>query len=55
MLKLIKKLSVFGTSKGVIIPREVLKIMGEPEYFSVEFDGKKLILIPIDLENKEVS
>ena len=35
-----------GTSKGIRIPAIILKELGNPDSFSVEFDETKLVLIP---------
>jgi len=50
---IIKSLVNFGNSKGLIIPKLFLKLLGEPDQFSIEIENNKIILTPINQCNKE--
>lgn len=45
---IIKALTNLGHSKGIIIPKVLLQIMGSPEKFILETEDKKIILTPIN-------
>lgn len=45
--------SISHCSKGILIDKSILKLMNNPKSFKFEFDGTKIILIPIKIEKKD--
>jgi antitoxin component of MazEF toxin-antitoxin module len=41
---MIKKLIISGGSKHVLLPSDLLKLMGVNEYVELTFDGKNIII-----------
>ena len=52
-MKLIKRMTKIGNSKGVILPDTFLMMLDLKDYITIEFDGKSLIIKKHEQENNK--
>ena len=50
-----KAYNIAGTSYAVVIPSQLYRMIGNPEYFEFAMEGGKLILIPVDKDAQKKS